>query len=124
MDATRRRAILAAYLRRSRQFDEITARRGRMPGPWVPVETANTASPAMPCRAEASHRLSERQHEILSLIGNGRSNHQIGSDLHISVETVKTHVEHILQNLGARNRAHAIFLASEAGLLAADPRDS
>jgi DNA-binding NarL/FixJ family response regulator len=61
--------------------------------------------------------LSERERDVLSLIGAGRSNGEIGAELFISLPTVKTHVRHILAKLDLRDRAQAIVLAHECGLV-------
>jgi DNA-binding NarL/FixJ family response regulator len=65
--------------------------------------------------------LTEREHEILRLIATGRSNAEIGQELYISETTVKTHVTHILQKLGLRDRVQAVVLAYQAGLFERAP---
>ncbi len=62
-------------------------------------------------------RLSGRQQQILSLIADGNSYAEVGRMLFISTETVRTHVKQILRRLDARDRAHAVSLAYQAGLL-------
>src|SRR5689334_17893741 len=60
--------------------------------------------------------LTEREHEILRLITDGLSNAEIGHKLYISETTVKTHVTHILQKLGLRDRIQAVVLAYQTRL--------
>ena len=64
--------------------------------------------------------LSEREVEVLAMIGAGRSNTEIADALVISMATVKTHVRHIFAKLGLRDRAQAVVRAHEAGLRAPD----
>ena len=61
--------------------------------------------------------LSERELEVFRLISRGLSNAEIGKELFISETTVKTHVTHILQKLGLRDRVQAIVLAYQSGLV-------
>jgi LuxR family transcriptional regulator, maltose regulon positive regulatory protein len=61
--------------------------------------------------------LTPRELEILALVGRGASNHDVAEQLVLSVGTVKTHLNHILGKLGARNRTEAAAYARELGLL-------
>lgn len=62
-------------------------------------------------------RLTGREVEVLTLIGRGLSNDEVASALAISVKTVKTHVTHLMAKLAARDRAHLVIAAFDAGLV-------
>ncbi|HEX2173230.1 MAG TPA: response regulator transcription factor [Dehalococcoidia bacterium] len=66
----------------------------------------------------AGDRLSDREREVLRLIAEGQSTKQIARTLSIAERTVKFHVASIFQKLGADNRAQAVALAVQRGLLA------
>lgn len=61
--------------------------------------------------------LSERELEVVRAMAAGATNREIASQLHLSLNTVKTHVERILAKLGASNRIQAVRAAARAGLV-------
>jgi len=65
-------------------------------------------------------RLTDREREVLTLVGSGLSNREIADELYIAPSTVKTHIKHILTKLDLRDRIHAVVFAYETGLL--EPR--
>ncbi|HKE68147.1 MAG TPA: response regulator transcription factor [Nocardioidaceae bacterium] len=75
------------------------------------------ARPPLPARQPPGFSdLSEREREVLALIGAGRSNSEISDQLVISMATVKTHVRHVFAKLDLRDRAQAVVVARDAGL--------
>jgi ATP/maltotriose-dependent transcriptional regulator MalT len=52
-----------------------------------------------------------REAEVLSLIARGLSNGEIGSTLVVSEATVKTHINHVFSEIGARDRGQAVHYA-------------
>jgi LuxR family transcriptional regulator, maltose regulon positive regulatory protein len=61
--------------------------------------------------------LSGRELEVLQLLADGKPNQAIAEELVVTVDTVKSHVSHILDKLGAANRTQAVARARELGLL-------
>jgi PAS domain S-box-containing protein len=62
-------------------------------------------------------RLTARQHEILVHVANGKSTDQIAAELHLSRETVRNHVRHILRRLGTTSRLEAVAVARREEIL-------
>jgi len=60
-------------------------------------------------------QLSPREREIMNLMAEGLTAEQIGGQITVSVETVRTHVRNVIRKLQARNRVHAIAIALERG---------
>jgi DNA-binding NarL/FixJ family response regulator len=74
-----------------------------------------SARPAASARLPAG--ITEREREVLTLVGRGCSNHEIATELHISPATAKSHVARLFTKLGARDRVQLVILAYETGLV-------
>lgn len=61
--------------------------------------------------------LTDREMQVLGLMAAGRSNQEIADELVVVLDTVKKHVGHILDKLGAANRTQAVARARVVGLL-------
>ena len=83
----------------------------------VPLQRGDAAGgPA----AEVPRRrvdLTERELQVLRGMADGKSNAEIGRELFVSEDTVKTHARRLFRKLGARDRAHAVASAFRAGLV-------
>ncbi|MFG2648229.1 response regulator [Streptomyces sp. NPDC048436] len=70
-----------------------------------------------PTTAEPLGELTEREREVMALVGIGLSNEEIARRLVVSPLTAKTHVSRTMVKLGARDRAQLVVLAYESGLV-------
>jgi DNA-binding NarL/FixJ family response regulator len=61
--------------------------------------------------------ITEREREVLALVGQGLTNDEIGRELFVSPLTAKTHVSRIMAKLGARDRVQLVVIAYETGLV-------
>jgi DNA-binding NarL/FixJ family response regulator len=87
--------------------------------PTITARVLSTYRSATPARPDAPDVdvLTEREQEVLALIGRGLSNPEIADELHISEVTVKSHVGHIFTKLDLRDRAAAIVYAFDHGVV-------
>jgi DNA-binding NarL/FixJ family response regulator len=82
-------------------------------GTAVPHQRSDIAADVPRRRVE----LTERELQVLRGMADGKSNAEIGRDLYVSEDTVKTHARRLFRKLGARDRAHAVASAFRAGLV-------
>ncbi|MGW0511550.1 response regulator [Streptomyces olivaceoviridis] len=80
-------------------------------------EFADRPTATLPQRTELE-RITDREREVLTLVGKGLSNAEIADQLSISVATAKTYLTRLLAKLDARDRVQLVILAYEAGLVA------
>jgi DNA-binding NarL/FixJ family response regulator len=73
--------------------------------------------PSRPAPSAALAEITDREREVLTLIGLGRSNDEIAAKLFVSMSTVKAHVGRLLAKLGARDRAQLVIAAYSARLV-------
>jgi LuxR family maltose regulon positive regulatory protein len=92
---------------------------GPLPGRLarIRIGSASCAGPAPAAPAGAEIALSERERELLPLLAGTLSQREIGSVLHLSLNTVKTHGRVLFRKLGVSSRAEAVARARELGLL-------
>ena len=76
-----------------------------------------TSEPRPGRRPQALTGITDREREVLRLVGLGMSNAEIAATLYISAGTAKTHVARLLAKLGARDRVQLVITAYEAGLV-------
>jgi DNA-binding NarL/FixJ family response regulator len=81
------------------------------------AEFASRPEPTAVVDGELLARLTDREREVLALVGRGRSNSEIAEDLYVSAATAKTHVSRVMTKLHARDRAQLVVIAYETGLV-------
>lgn len=69
-------------------------------------------------RRNRNRELTQRERDVLRLLSGGKSNEQIGADLKISPQTVRTHVQKAMEKLGATTRVQAVATALRESLIA------
>ena len=81
------------------------------------IEHFNSRARPPPAPSTSIDHLTEREQEVLLLMGRGMANSEIAEALFVSDTTVKTHVSHVLAKLGLRDRVQAVVFAYENGLV-------
>ena len=78
--------------------------------------TGALATPRLATTADVEVSLTQRESEVLRQMAGGLTNKQIANVLHISYETVKEHVQHVLRKIGLTDRTQAAVWAVRKGL--------
>ena len=84
--------------------------------PAANAPKAPTAIPPSPKAAKTSVSLSPRETEVLRLVADGLSNQKIAEKLGLGLETVKTHMRHIMEKLAVSDRTEAAVKAMKQGI--------
>ncbi|HEY2947588.1 MAG TPA: LuxR C-terminal-related transcriptional regulator [Micromonosporaceae bacterium] len=99
----------------------VPAQRADQTGPSDASADANIGPSVEPPAPAAQVRrrtvLTERELQVLHRMADGKSNAEIGRELYVSEDTVKTHARRLFRKLGARDRAHAVAAGFRAGLV-------
>jgi DNA-binding NarL/FixJ family response regulator len=106
---------------RGDQLDVGPGGPGRPPGGSPNTGPSWRVGPRAGDRPEVVARrmtLTERELQVLRGMADGKSNAEIGRELFVSEDTVKTHARRLFRKLGARDRAHAVAAGFRAGLVA------
>ncbi|GGY79660.1 DNA-binding response regulator [Streptomyces nitrosporeus] len=108
------------YLLKDAPRDELfTAVRAAAEGRTVlsPAVASRLVTRVRTPAGPAGEALSAREREVLALVARGTSNREIAAVLFISEATVKTHLTHVFAKLGAKDRAAAVAVGYERGIL-------
>lgn len=106
----------AGYLRKDIAPDDIV-RAVRQAAGGSLVLTAELSERVERVRRAPRVRLTERELDVLRLLDTGSSNREIAKTLFVTEATVKTHLVHVFEKLGADSRARALAIARESGLI-------
>ena len=108
------------------QAIRIVARGDALLAPSVTRRLLEAVGPALeplrPKRDRALSTLTESELKVLALVGRGLSNDEVAAELFVAETTVRTHLRHILDKLGLRNRVQAVVFAYDTGLVQPNAR--
>ena len=90
-------------------------------GPTVTRRLIERYVDAEPVVPKGLNELTTRELDVLRLVAEGLSNSEIAASMVLSEHTVKTHVAHVLQKLGLRDRTQAVVMAYQAGVIRPAP---
>jgi DNA-binding NarL/FixJ family response regulator len=103
------------------QAIRVVARGDALLAPSVTRQLLDTLAesfpPIRPKRMRVLESLTDSEFKVLTLVGRGLSNDEIAKELYVADTTVRTHIRHILDKLGLKNRIQAIVLAYDTGLV-------
>lgn len=97
--------------------DVMAGDAGLAPGVQRRLLERVSAVPVVPEREAVPDGLTTRETQVLSLVAEGLSNHEIARRLHIGPATVKTHINNIFAKSGVRDRAQAVRYAYQHGMI-------
>jgi ATP/maltotriose-dependent transcriptional regulator MalT len=104
-----------ALVEQARELIEQFADPGMLPA--LLKQTEQTLGTAPRRRADVVEPLTERELAVLRLLATRLSNREIGRQLYVSINTVRTHIQAVYRKLGVATRAEAVARAGELGLL-------
>jgi DNA-binding NarL/FixJ family response regulator len=115
------RAGAIGYLLKTAEADDLRRALRAAAAGQVQLDPAAAARLVSEVRTPAAiETLTDREAEVMRLLARGLANKEIGRELRISEDTVKTHVSRILAKLGARSRTQAVLQAMRMGLVEVD----
>jgi len=115
---TARLAGASAFVVKRAPAEELVATvRSVAAGSGIPVQRDRGGESRGDSAPQRLSSLTGRESDVLALMARGRSNDEIARALFLSLETVRTYVKSVYAKIGARDRADAVALAYESGLV-------
>ncbi|THF60352.1 LuxR C-terminal-related transcriptional regulator [Pseudothauera rhizosphaerae] len=102
------------------QETELSGFMHRLLAPWEtssPTQAPHQPLPSAQAHAESFEGLTDREHQVLTILASGLSNQELAGKLFVSESTVKTHLARINTKLGVHNRTQAIAVARKLGVI-------